>query len=300
MKWLKWIGIVLGVLVVVLCAAIGTVFAVSQRRFDRRWDVAGHALTINHDSATVARGRHLVQAVVKCVDCHGPDLAGTRFIDDPALGLVVASNLTSGQGGVGKMYDDVAFERALRHGVRRDGAGLRVMPSFEMQNMADDDVAAIIAYLRAVPPVDKILPATSLRLLARVLYVAGELPIIDAERIDQAARPPASMPFAPTREYGAYFARINGCLGCHGEGLSGGKIPGTPPDWPPAANITPTGLAQYQEADFMKLLRTGVRPSGVKVSDVMPWRLAKDLTDDEIHVLWLYLQGVPKREFGGH
>lgn len=299
MKWLKWIGVALGALVIVICAAAGTVYAVTQRDFNRTFDVKGKALAISQDSATVARGRHLVNTVVKCVDCHGPDLGGARFIDDPGIGLLVASNLTTGKGGVGTMYDDVALERAIRHGVRSDGKGLRIMPAYEMQLMADDDVAAIIAYLRTVPPVDKVLPESHLSMLARVLILAGQFPAPDALRIDHARQAPATMPFAVTKEYGAYSARIGGCIGCHGEGLSGGKIPGTPPEWPPAANITPTGMASYQEADFVKLLRTGVRPSGTRVSDVMPWKYAKNLSDDEIHTLWLFLQTVPRKEYGG-
>ena len=299
MKWVKRIGMVVASLVVLVCVLAGTIYAVTLKAWSRTYDVQGRALTIPTDSGTIARGRHLATAIVKCVDCHGLDLGGTRFIDDPGLGLLVSSNLTSGKGGVIRRYDDAMLERAIRHGVRSDGRGLRIMPSFEMQHLADDDLAAIIAYVRSVPPVDRELPETRLKFLARALYVAGQFPLYEAERMDHAFKPPATVPVTVTREYGAYQARIGGCQGCHGETLSGGKIPGAPPEWPPAANITPTVLAAYKEADFTTLLRTGVRPSGVKVNDAMPWRFAKDMTDDEIRAVWLYLQTVPKREFGG-
>ena len=299
MKWLKRIGIAIAGIVVLVCVAVVAVYAITSKTWSRTYDVTGKVVRVRTDSATIATGRHLAMAVVKCVDCHGPDLGGSKFIDDPGLGLLVASNLTAGKGGVLRMYDDAKLERAIRHGVRSDGQGLRIMPSYQWQHLADDDLAAIIAYVRSVPPVDRELPETELKLLARVLNVAGQFPLFDAMRIDHTFTSPASVPFGVTKEYGAYQARVSGCIGCHGETLSGGKIPGTPPEWPPAANLTPTGLAAYKEADFTTLLRTGVRPSGVKVSDVMPWRFSKDLTDGEIKALWLYLQTVPKKEFGG-
>ena len=300
MKWLKRIGIVIAALLILACVAVGTIYAVTVNTWNRRYDVQGKSLTIPTDPASIARGQHLASAVGKCVDCHARDLGGAKFIDDPGLGLVVASNLTTGKGGVIKLYDDAKLELAIRHGVRVDGIGLRVMPSYEFQHLADEDVAAIIAYLRSVPPVDRELPETRLKLLARVLNVAGELPLFDAARIDHSRSvAPAAMPPAVTKEYGEYQALVGGCIGCHGETLSGGKIPGTPPEWPPAANITPTGLAAYKEADFTKLMRTGIRPAGTAVNEVMPWKFIKDLTDDEIKSIWLYLQTVPKKDFGG-
>lgn len=301
MKWLRRLGIAVGMLVLIVIIAVGTVFAVTERHFNRDWSqIKGKTLTVSSDSITVTRGAHLARAVGKCVDCHGETLGGKRFIDDPALGLVVASNITTGKGGVLAKYDNAALERVLRHGVKWDGKGARIMPAHEFSYFADDDLAAIIAYVRSVPAVDNELPPTDLKLLARVLNVAGQFPMLDVERIDHARVSPATMPFAPTVEYGQYSMRVGGCFACHGETLSGGKIPGVPPEWPPAANLTPTGLVAYKsEADFVKLLRTGMRPSGSPVNNVMPWQYAKDLTDDEIHAIWLYLQTVPKKEFGG-
>jgi cytochrome c553 len=101
--------------------------------------------------------------------------------------------------------------------------------------------------------------------------------------------------------YGKYLAVT--CTGCHGEGLSGGAIPGTPPDWPPAANLTPdeaTGLGGWTEADFFRALREGKRPDGTDLQgDFMPWKLTAKMTDDEIRALWMYLQTLPAKAEGG-
>jgi len=69
--------------------------------------------------------------VLGCVDCHTRDLGGKRFIDSEA-GRLAASNLTHGAGGVGDVYADVDWVRAIRHGVRPTGKPLLVMPSAEL------------------------------------------------------------------------------------------------------------------------------------------------------------------------
>ncbi|MBI3790391.1 MAG: cytochrome c [Gemmatimonadetes bacterium] len=279
MKWLRRLGIALAVLVLVLAIGAGTVYGVSASRLSRSYaSVKGHAVTVHADSATIERGRHIATAVIKCVDCHRADFGGGLVVDDPAIGTVAASNVTTGAGGVLARYDDALLERAIRHGIGHDGRGLWIMPSYEVQGLADDDLAALIAYIRSLKPVDRTMPPLRLGPVGRALYVGGKLPLVDASRIAPDITHPVSMPAAPTAEYGKYAARVGGCFGCHGETLSGGPIPGSPPDWKPAANITPTGLQAYDEAAFVKLLKTGTRPAGTMVDSLMPYRFTKDLT----------------------
>ncbi len=298
MSWIRRIGFGVGVVAVVLVAGVGTVYAVSSSRMGKRFDeVKGHKVTVPTDSASIERGRHLATAVGKCGDCHDNNLAGKVVIDDPAVGTVTGANLTAGQGGVIGKYDDVLLERAIRHGVGHDGRGLLVMPSYEMQYLADEDLGAMIAWIRSVKPVDHVIPPQRIGPVGRALFLAGKLPLVDATRIVPGFAHPVAVPVAATIEYGKYAIRTGGCQGCHGEKLSGGPIPGGDPSWPPASNITPTGLAAYSEGAFTTLLRTGKRPAGTMVSEVMPYRYTKDLTDVEIKALWLYLQTVSPREY---
>ncbi len=300
MLWLRRIGIAVLALVVLLAVCVGTVYAISSSRIAKPFtDVKGHAVTVNTDAATLERGKHIATAVIKCVDCHKADFGGGVVINDPAIGTIWASNITTGKGGALSSYNDLALERAIRHGVGATGLGLWIMPSYEIKQLADDDLAALIAYVRSLPAVDRNTPLPRLGPVGRALFVAGKLPLIDATRIDPNIAHPATMPPAPTAEYGRYSARVGGCLGCHGETLSGGPIPGSPPNWKPPANITPTGLAAYDETKFVTLMRTGMRPAGVLVDSLMPYRFTKDLTDDEIHAIWLYLKTVPAKEYGG-
>ncbi|MDB4907079.1 MAG: cytochrome c class [Gemmatimonadetes bacterium] len=310
MKWLRRSGLALGALVALLAVCLTAAYGFAGARARRSIAVpAEHAVvqagvpdvaTTPSGAALVERGRHLAVSIAKCVDCHGSNLGGSTFIDDPMLGNITAANLTTGTNGVIGGYDDAAIERAVRHGVRTDGTPIPIMPASDFAAMSDADLAAIIAYVRSVPAVNSSLPPTNIKLLGRVLYTVGQLPLYEAERMDHSAPHGAPIVPAPTREYGRYVTRIGGCVSCHGPGLSGGKIPGVPPDWPPAANLTRGGSpGKWTEAQFIATLRSGKRPDGSPLNPVMPWKLAGQMTDDEMHAVWLYLQSVPVKEFGG-
>jgi cytochrome c553 len=94
----------------------------------------------------------------------------------------------------------------------------------------------------------------------------------------------------------------NACIGCHGAALSGGRIPGAPPDWPAAANLTPAAdgaLAKYPDvAAFSAMLRTGKRPDGSTVSAVMPFAALKELNDTDVQAIWLHLKALPATATG--
>jgi mono/diheme cytochrome c family protein len=102
-----------------------------------------------------------------------------------------------------------------------------------------------------------------------------------------------------TSEYGRYLSVVGGCVGCHGPGLSGGRVPGTPPNFPPAANITPAGaIGQWTEQDFFRALREGKRPNGAGIDPFMPWQATAKMSNEEVKALWLYLRTVPSRPYG--
>ena len=117
--------------------------------------------------------------------------------DDPVFGRLVASNLTAGKGGVGGSYSDTDFVRAIRHGVRPDGTPLVLMPAEYYNKYNDEDLGAIIAYIKSLPPVDNELPETMAGPLAR-LFVLLEPSLLPAQLIDHdASRPPPSNQVLP-------------------------------------------------------------------------------------------------------
>lgn len=299
-KFLK--GLVVGLVAVVVLAAVVVVavYLVSNARFNTTYAFTPAGVAVPSDSAALAHGRH-VATIRGCVECHGENLGGKLFLDAGPVAKLYSSNLTAGQGGVGGVYDDVDWVRAIRHGIGPDGKPLLFMPSHEFFPLSDEDTGALIAYLKTVPLVDNTLPASEVGPLGRVLYLAGQLPLVPAELIEHDADRPAPPPAGATAAYGEYLAVT--CTGCHGPTFSGGPIPGTPPEWPAAANITPdaeTGIGGWTEADFFRALREGKRLDGTQIDPAfMPWRVLGNMTDDEIRAIWLYLQTLPARPEGG-
>lgn len=300
MKVLRRVAMSLGILVGIVVVLAGAAQFGSGRRLAEH-----HLVTVRPlaepvaDSVVFARGAHLAGAIGKCADCHGDDLGGKVVADDPAIGLLSAPNITGGEGSVTVDFTMADWDRAIRHGVAPDSTALILMPSDDYAPMTDSDLAALVAYIRQLPPVDRVMPPRSqLRLVGRVMLLAGKLPLLSSERINHTA-PPATVQPGATAEYGAYLADIGGCRGCHGPQLSGGPIPGLPPGTPPAANITPTGIGNFSEADFFRAMREGLRPDGTEISEIMPVRFTRQMTDEETLALYRYLRTVPPRDFGG-
>jgi mono/diheme cytochrome c family protein len=290
--WTRRVVIGAGTLGAVALIAVGGVYGASQARLNRVYDVAGAQLAVSSDPAVVERGRHLATALAKCTDCHGDDLGGKPLFEDGAIGPLSASNLTAGRGGVLGRYDDRQLDAAIRAGVRPDGRPLVFMPSQEYQHLSDADAAALISYLRSVPPVDREHPAPRVGPVGRALLLAGKMDLVPAELVERGrARPPAP-PSGVTREHGEYLARVGGCFSCHGPALAGGLVHG-PPGTPPSTNITPGAIGGWSEGDWIAAMRTGRRPDGTAISEAMPWKAMSRMTDDELRAMWLYLRSVP-------
>jgi mono/diheme cytochrome c family protein len=124
------------------------------------------------------------------------------------------------------------------------------------------------------------------------------IPLDPGRRIDPGTLPTAPTP-APTKQYGEYLGKL--CQGCHGHGLSGGPLPGAPPELPVPLNLTPheTGLKGWTYDDFNKLLTEAVRKNGKPLNPFMPIETMKHLNDTEKQALWAYLQSLPPTPFGG-
>lgn len=282
-KVIKWGGIVLGgLLLTVLIVAVG-MYIVGGSNIERTYEIPTlAALDVRGDSAQLARGAHLVKTH-GCNDCHGANLAGNVLDDAPPF-RIVASNLTSGAGGIGDEYEVEDWDRAIRHGVRPSGRSLLVMPSAAFHRVADRDMEALIAYLQTVPPVDNELPPTEFRPMGRVLAAGPMKPMLDFEVRAEPAR--ADMPEpGPTAEYGEYLAGI--CAYCHGDDLGGMLEPPGPPGMIPSPSLIATG--QWSLDEFKHALRTGERPGKEDINpEFMPLAITKPMTDDELTALHTY------------
>lgn len=261
----------------------------SARKMQRVVQVAVAPVDIPTEAAALARGKYLYESR-GCTDCHARDGAGRTFIDDGAL-LVRGPNVTTG--GSTADYDSADWVRSIRHGIAPNGRPLLIMPSEDYNRMTDADLGAMIAYIRSLPPQPGDGRDIRLPLPVQFAYAAGIMR--DAsEKIDHSLPPAQPVPVGDIRATGAYVANM--CMGCHGEAFTGGKIPGAPPDWPAANNLTPVqgGVMQrYRDAGmFAAMLRSGKRPDGSAIK-VMPFESLGELDDGEIVALYAYLTGLP-------
>jgi cytochrome c553 len=294
LKTLKWAGVALVAALAVLFLAAVVLYFRGGARFNRLYDLQVADVPIPTDEAAIARGRHLAEAVTLCNACHGDDLGGTVIMDGPNIATIVASNLTSGRGGVGRTYADVDYVRAIRHGVNRDGRGLMIMHSDAYHRLGRDDLAAIVAYVKSVPPVDRENPPTRGAALGRVLLALGlfdmeAMPLFPAEVIDHAAPLAETPPPGVTPEYGQYLASIALCAMCHGSDFKG--APPIEEGAPPGPNIAVYGLDDpWSEDQFITAIRTGTTPYGRPLNpEAMPWQIYGRMTDDELRAIRRYL-----------
>ena len=288
----KAVGVVAGALAMGLGVAFIYVNVRFSARESRKYDVKVHVAAIPSDPAVLERGRHLVETIGNCAECHGSDLGGSIFMDDPTLGRLVAPNLTAGKNGIGGTFTDADWSAAILHGFAPSGRPLHLMPAQEYTQLGDEDVGAIIAYVKSLPPVDSDLPATEVALAAKVLTVFAGLPMFPAELVAHDAPRPQTVPPAATVEYGRYLTNV--CTGCHKPDFSGGAMAGSPPDWPTVPNLTPSGdFGGWSEADLFRAMREGKRPDGADLRKPMPWKALGGLSDDELRAIRMYLKSLP-------
>jgi len=290
----RWIGMVLGGVVALALVVVGVLYAVSGRKLSATHAVSDEQpLAIPTDSAGIARGAHLVGAL-GCGQCHGDDLGGRVFADAGPFALLAGPNLTRGQGGRNPVLTVEEWERAIRHGIRREGTGMIVMPSEAFHALSDADLGPMIGYLTQLPPVDRDVPAARLRIIGRALLGAGTFQLATA--LLPSSPHVAAVDTALGPAYGKYLTDIAACRVCHGPSLSGGPNP--EPGGVPVSNLTPTGIGHYTEADFLTAMRTGARPGGATLNEQMPWRAIGTMTDSELRSIWRYLQTLPAKAFG--
>lgn len=292
-KVLKWLGIVLGSLVVLALVAGVTLISIGNYHLNKTYDFPPSNIAIPTDAASIEYGKH--RAEILCEGCHGPDLSGIdQWFNAGPLGTVDSANLTSGEGGFAReAKSDEDFVRAVRHGIGLDGKPIFMPAVVSTANLSDEDLGAIIAYVKSVPPVDHVTNGHNFMPLAKILFALGKLPKLPVETVSHEIHVTAPEAGA-TAEYGEYMVNTNDCLVCHGANLNGGPYP-DPTITKISPNLTPGGeLSAWSEEDFINTIRTGVTPSGHQLDpEFMPWESYRNFTDDELKAIWMYLQTLP-------
>ncbi len=248
-------------------------------------------------SAQIARGEQLAHI---CVNCHTTNnqlpLSGTDFavkFGMPPMGTLYAPNLTPGGDIDG--WTDGEVIRAIREGIHQTGRSLLIMPAEDFRNLSDDDVQALVAYLRSQPATGGPTPPNQFNLLGAVFMNLSDF---------RTAQQPVGSVTAPqpgTSAYGKYMVDILGCRDCHGDQLQG-KVDNGQPGPPSGPNLTRI-IPQWTEAQFMAFFNTGTLPDGAPVPTLtlssgfseprMPWPTVRAAaTDDELQAMYAYLHSL--------
>ncbi|HEX5840645.1 MAG TPA: c-type cytochrome [Anaerolineales bacterium] len=292
-KALKYLGLVAGSLLVIVVIAGVVLFLIGNSRLNKEYDFPASEIILPTDEASLANGKHRVESL--CQGCHGEDLGGiVNFFDGGPLGTLDSANLTAGAGGIGSDYTTEDYVRAVRHGIGKDGKPIFMPAVVSTAYFSDEDLGAIIAYLKTVPPVDRQLNGERFSPLAKILLALGKLGELPVESVSHNIHVTAPERGA-TVEYGEYIVNTYDCRICHGQTLNGGRH-ADPTIQRISPNLTPGGeLAFWTEEDFINTIRTGVTPGGHPLDpELMPWQEYAKLHDDELRAVWLYLQSLPE------
>jgi mono/diheme cytochrome c family protein len=292
---LKWIGIVVGVIlgVVIIAFIVGAVYANSQFKPDVS-DRPLHEITADTSPEGVERGTYLMEGVMDCTSaCHSGengDMSG--FVEEinegPISAVFAVPNLTpDAETGLGS-WTDAEIARAIREGVDKDGVALEIMPAAHYNALSDDDVAAIIGYLRNMEPVHNEIPPLQMNTVGKMMLAFG---MIGEEALQDPITEPQDAPEPGSAEYGGYLISLGACRECHQANLAGGPLPFAEPGQPPAANLTPAGeLSDWEPEDFIQAVREGIHPNGVQLNDGMP---RYQMTDEDLTAIFEYLKTIP-------
>lgn len=312
MRLLKFGG---GMAAVGVVAAVGFVSWLTMSWPPTFEDTPTPEIEATDDPEVIARGEYLFHTAAHCTACHTPrenleelepgeyavPAGGTEWEMGP-LGTIRASNITPhDETGIGG-WTDAELARAIRHSVKRDHSPALMM-NFSGP-VSDEDLTAIISYMRNIEPVDNETAPSEPGLLGHVLFRGG-LKIFASPRPETLTAPAHVGPTEqPTVERGEYLARGPGaCVGCHTEvDRSTGDIEGTPfaggfPDPDPtdpdkeivAPNITPGGiLNEWSKESFVTRMKAGRTVKG----SIMPWENYAGMTDEDLESIYLYLQSL--------
>jgi mono/diheme cytochrome c family protein len=294
-KILKWTGIFILFIAIALAITV-------QARQDLTYDAPYPNITASKDSAVIARGKHLVFSSAHCINCHNsqnPDslvsagsevslTGGVAF--RLSVGVIYSRNITPDEEtGIGK-YTDQEIARTLRYGVKPGGRP--VFDFMPFHNMSDEDLTAVISYLRSQKPVKNPVPAHELNIMGKLVNAFMVKPV----------GPDGEVPKTVTRDttaaYGKYIAiSVAECNGCHTKRDMAGKYTGEPfagggeIEGLITPNLTPdpTGrIAKWSKEDFISRFRKGK----LIAKSPMPWYSFGRMTDDELTAVYNYLKTV--------
>ena len=260
-------------LIAIIVLALVVLYAGSEWKMRRGHDVPLANVAIPHNAASVVEGARLAK-ITGCRDCHGANGGGQVLIENPMVGTIAAPALAR----VTAAYSDAELARAIRHGVRKDGSALYVMPTNAHGFLADEDVGRIVAWIRSLKArPDDSLATTSAGPAARALILTGKMP--------SSVHPATVSVKTRSADTGKYFVSVS-CAACHAlhEQQPSHDGNGMVPALAPLA-------AAYDPVAFRKLVRTGAGASkrDLGLMKTVAVTALQALTDEEIAAIQAFL-----------
>ncbi|GAA4006561.1 c-type cytochrome [Sphingomonas humi] len=275
-KALRWAGYGLaGVAGLAVLAAAG-VWGMSAYALSRTVEPRPEHIVMA--GASAARGQHLAQTAT-CLDCHGQDLRGSKFLEEPGLATLNAPNLTL----VAAKASDEQLAQAIRQGIGHDGRSLFIMPSSTYAAFTDQEVSDLIAFIRSLPRGGSELPKMTLGPIGHIGVALGKFQTQPALMARYREHP--ALDVGPQHVAGRHLA-MTICADCHASDLTGQEVkPGT---------VSPdlTVVGSYDKAQFAALMKTGLPPGGrhLQMMKDTSRNSFSHFTDQEVEQLFGYLQ----------
>ena len=247
------------------------VYCASEWMLRRHYDAP--LVALHAGPADLAAGQHLARVIGCWNGCHGGAGEGG---DESLEGLrtVIAPTLTH----VVPQYTDEELVRLIRYGVKRDGTSAIGMIAPTFWPLGDQDLANLIAHLRAQPPLPPIRRYRKITFRGRVGLLRGEWKL-SADAVDRSIPRWGELPLNTSFERGRYLASIT-CSECHGLDFRGYALEGGP---------SLVILAAYSPEQFRTLLKTG-KPLDGRSIPKMSWMPAAEFSDPEIADLYRFLR----------
>ena len=272
---------------------------------------AGTAAACAQDNAALLmRGKYLMEGVVACANCHiarndkgeplyDKGLSGGMLFDDAAFKAYAPNITPDPETGIGK-WTDAQLAKAIREGIRPDGKLIGPpMPVPFYRNLSDADLAAIIAYLKAQPPVKHVVAKSTYHI---------PLPPNYGPPVEHVTAPAQ----ASTRQYGEYLANIGHCMDCHTPRGKNGMLimsrlgaGGQVIKWPGGSeavtpNLTPdeSGLKSWSDAQIERAIREGIDKNGIHLRRIMAFDWYKNIDAQDMSALIAYLRSLKPQPTG--
>jgi len=281
--FVKWSATLLSGLLMLVVAFISVLGLVGVYKFYNPPYNPVPEVSAERTPERIERGQHLASAF--CVECHsttrdfpmtgGVDIGNDLPVD---LGSYYSANLTPA--GPLKDWTDGEIFRALRDNVDKDGNRLVFMAGTNVRYISDEDMLALIAFLRTQEAVEHENPEHLDQPSFLGVLMLGANMIPDRPLVEEPIVAPKK---EPTAEYGQFMTTFLDCKSCHGDDLNGGDSPVGPKG--PSLRL----VKAWSQEEFITTLRTGVDPTGHELSPLMPWRSTGRLDDVELAALYQYL-----------